>query len=287
VRDELVPSLKEDLDYTAYQMAQEVNKLHEEGMGLDGSSGIPFFQNPADHFSQGYASRTEEYFNTGPDDVTIGLKIDGDDHSFDLDAGSYSLEDLRDEINGALGSPDPPFASIREDNSGQHVLVLAPEYDSSNNSAASVEIDMSGLDAVAGQSTPKFSKPNFADLMTMAVKDPSKVAAGETSAPGDNRMALEIAALKDKHAVNGEDTFVSFYGKMAARVGIEASQNRLEQSGAQDSLTQLKNMRDGAAGVSLEEEMIALVKYQRGFEASAKLLSTVDDMMGTVISIKR
>jgi flagellar hook-associated protein 1 FlgK len=33
--------------------------------------------------------------------------------------------------------------------------------------------------------------------------------------------------------------------------------------------------------------MIALVKYQRGFEASAKLLSTVDDMMGTVISIKR
>lgn len=100
-------------------------------------------------------------------------------------------------------------------------------------------------------------------------------------------MALDISALKDKNAVNGEDTFVSFYGKMSARVGIEASQNRLEQSGAEDSLTQLKNMRDGAAGVSLEEEMIALVKYQRGFEASAKLLSTVDDMMGTVISIKR
>jgi flagellar hook-associated protein 1 FlgK len=292
VRDELIPSLKEDLDYTAYQMAQEVNQLHEAGMGLDGSSGIPFFQNPPDHNSQGYASRTEEYFTTGPDDVTIGLKIDGEDLSFNLTGNSsYNLIDLAGAINAkvdaSMGLQDPPFASIRENNSGQHVLVLAPEYDSSNNSAASVEIDMSSLDAVAGQSTPKFSKPNFADLMTMAVKDPSKVAAGETSAPGDNRMALDIAALKDKHAVNGEDTFVSFYGKMAARVGIEASQNRLEQSGAQDSLTQLKNMRDGAAGVSLEEEMIALVKYQRGFEASAKLLTTVDDMMGTVISIKR
>ena len=82
------------------------------------------------------------------------------------------------------------------------------------------------------------------------------------------------------------DTFVSFYGKMAASVGIEAGQNRLAQSGAADSLTQLKNLRDGSVGVSIEEEMISLIKFQRGFEASAKLLSTVDELMVTVINIK-
>jgi flagellar hook-associated protein 1 FlgK len=288
VRDELVPALKEDLDYTAYQMAQEVNKLHEDGMGLDGSSGIPFFQNPGNHVSQGYASETEGYFVEG----SIALNVGGTDYTLSLDSagGPYSLDYLAGEINSTLGlnvPPDTPFADVRQNDSGQYVLTLSPDYDSNLSSAQSVEVDMSGLTTVSGQSTPEFRMPNYSDLMAMAVTDPSKVAAGETDAPGDNRMALDVAALKDKKAVNGEDTFVSFYGKMAARVGIEASQNRLEQSGAKDSLTQLKNMRDGASGVSLEEEMIALVKYQRGFEASAKLLTTVDDMMGTVLSIKR
>jgi flagellar hook-associated protein 1 FlgK len=263
-------------------MAQEVNKLHEEGSGLDGSSGIPFFQNPPDHISQGYASDSQDYFIGG----TVSLSVGGAESTVSLDdtSGPYNLEELKEAINDEMG---PDFADVRQNDSGQYVLTLLPAYDSSKNSAESVVVDMSGLNTVPGQSTPEFSKPNYADLMAMALRDPSKVAAGDSSAPGDNNKALQLAALKDKNAVNGQDTFVSFYGKMAARVGIEASQNRLEQSGAQDSLTQLKNMRDGAAGVSLEEEMIALVKYQRGFEASAKLLSTVDDMMGTVISIKR
>jgi flagellar hook-associated protein 1 FlgK len=279
VRDELVPSLKEDLDYTAYQMAQEVNKLHEAGEGLDGSSGIPFFQNPGRHQSQAYPAKDTPLVTDGE----IKITVDGTEQTVNFAAGSHTLEDVASAIDSVSGIS----ASTRELDDGSFVLDITPDYETSNNSYLSLDFDMSGLNTAPGQSTPEFGMPNFADLMTMAVKDPSKVAAGETSAPGDNRMALEIAALKDKHAVNGEDTFVSFYGKMAARVGIEASQNRLEQSGAQDSLTQLQNMRDGAAGVSLEEEMIALVKYQRGFEASAKLLTTVDDMMGTVISIKR
>lgn len=283
VRDELVPSLKEDLDYTAYQMAQEVNQLHEAGTGLDGSSGIPFFQNPGRHQSQAYTDKDYAGFSDG----NIQITVDGTENTVNLSTelapatGPFSLEEVATAIDSVAGIS----ASTRELDDGSFVLDITPDYDTANNGHLSVDVDMS--DISGDYNAPQFTMPNYADLMAMAVRDPSKVAAGDSSAPGDNNKALQIAALKDKNAVNGEDTFVSFYGKMAARVGIEASQNRLEQSGAQDSLTQLKNMRDGAAGVSLEEEMIALVKYQRGFEASAKLLSTVDDMMGTVISIKR
>jgi flagellar hook-associated protein 1 FlgK len=298
VRDELIPSLKEDLDYTAYQMAQEVNQLHEAGKGLDGSSGIPFFQNPGSHTSQVYDSESVDLFSGATVDstgATVGaeleFEVDGEKYSVTLDPNEeYTLSELATEIEKAQNVNDVVIPILKAEVSPSdngYVLNIVPKNISSKNSYQSINIDIDQLSPLAGNEAPRFSMPNFADLMTMAVKDPSKVAAGETDAPGDNRKALDIAALKDKKAVNGEDTFVSFYGKMAARVGIEASQNRLEQSGAQDSLTQLKNMRDGAAGVSLEEEMIALVKYQRGFEASAKLLSTVDDMMGTVISIKR
>ncbi|PID74861.1 MAG: flagellar hook-associated protein FlgK, partial [Desulfobacterales bacterium] len=50
---------------------------------------------------------------------------------------------------------------------------------------------------------------------------------------------------------------------------------------------QLENLRDGLSGVSLEEEMIDLIQYQRGFESSAKFLTTVDEMMNTLMGIKR
>ena len=52
-------------------------------------------------------------------------------------------------------------------------------------------------------------------------------------------------------------------------------------------MVQLENMRDAKVGVSLEEEMINLMQFQKGFEASARFISTVDEMMDTIIGMKR
>lgn len=106
-------------------------------------------------------------------------------------------------------------------------------------------------------------------------------------APGDNRNALLLADLDESYLINGIDNFNSFYGKITARVGIETNQNELSRQGAEDSVVQLENLRDSLAGVSLEEEMIELIQFQRGFESSAKFLTTVDEMMDTVLNIKR
>jgi flagellar hook-associated protein 1 FlgK len=122
----------------------------------------------------------------------------------------------------------------------------------------------------------------------VALQSGSKIAAGGVGgAPGDNLNAKSIAALGGAKVINGEDTFVGFYGKMTARVGIEAAQNRLTRGGADDAMVQLKNLREGKVGVSLEEEMISLIQYQKGFEASAKFLATIDEMMDTLLSLKR
>jgi len=128
-----------------------------------------------------------------------------------------------------------------------------------------------------------------ARAMAVAITDPVKVAAGAAStdvAPGDNTNALLLSNIGDVYLVDGTDTFTSMYGKIAAKVGVEASQNDLNLQGAEDALVQLENFRDGFSGVSLEEEMISLIQFQRGFESSAKFLSTVDEMMSTIMSIK-
>jgi flagellar hook-associated protein 1 FlgK len=151
-----------------------------------------------------------------------------------------------------------------------------------------------GSDGSTGQYFFNFSLVGGADPWTgaaagieVALTEGNQVAAGQSSASGDNRNALLMAALKNTKTINGVHTFGTFYAKIASDVGLESAQNQLSVSGLEDTMLQLENLRDSKVGVSLEEEMINLIQYQRGFEASAKLLTTVDEMMDTVLSLKR
>lgn len=154
----------------------------------------------------------------------------------------------------------------------------------------------------AGYGTDGVNNRNFfLDMATLSATDvPSRnvrviltdasqiAAAGNpAAAPGDNEMALRIAQLEITHRVSGtNDTFDNFFSKMVATVGIEAARNDLALKGAKDATVQLQNLRDGYSGVSLEEEMIDLIQYQRGFESSAKFLATVDEMMNALLQLK-
>ncbi|MCL2458331.1 MAG: flagellar hook-associated protein FlgK [Desulfobulbus sp.] len=123
----------------------------------------------------------------------------------------------------------------------------------------------------------------------VALTDSSQVAAAgnPAAAPGDNENALRIAQLETTHKVAGtNNSFDGFFSQMVATVGIEASRNQLALSGASDAVMQLQIMRDGYSGVSLEEEMIDLIQYQRGFQSSAKFLSTVDELMNSLLQLK-
>lgn len=152
---------------------------------------------------------------------------------------------------------------------------------------------------VASPPGPPPTAAQYADSargIRVVIPDASKVAAGAapasgpppgTVAPGDNSNALILSNIGDEYLIGGTDTFTSLYGKISAKIGVENNQNQLSLKGAQDALVQLENFRDGLVGVSLEEEMIDLIQYQRGFQSSAKFLTTVDEMMSTILEIRR
>ena len=144
-----------------------------------------------------------------------------------------------------------------------------------------------GLDGVSGRDffAPPAAVAGTASSLSMNLTAATEVAAGTGSAPGDNTNALNLLQLEQQQVL-GSDTLVSYYGKLATTVAVEASRNLQASQGAEDSLIQLENLRDSIDGVSLEDEMINLLKYQQGFEASAKFLATVDEMMGTLLSLK-
>jgi flagellar hook-associated protein 1 len=146
-----------------------------------------------------------------------------------------------------------------------------------------------GLDGISSRAffTPPEQSTGAAASLAVAISDYRQVAAGRSDATGDNSNALDLAALSEAKSINGNETFVAFYSSLASRVGMESRQNQLALSGSQDSFEQLNNLRDAKVGVSLEEEMINLIKYQRSFEASAKFVATIDELMDTVLSLKR
>lgn len=150
-------------------------------------------------------------------------------------------------------------------------------------------------DPITGLATTglDFFKPvttNASRHVEVAFTDSRMVAAAglNTAAAGDNKNALLIAQLENTHKVIGTaDSFDGYYSQMVSDVGLEASRNKLTLAGAMDASTQLQNLRDGYSGVSLEEEMINLMRYQRGFQSSAKFLATIDEMMTSLLQVKQ
>jgi flagellar hook-associated protein 1 FlgK len=230
--------------------------------------------------------------------MTIEAVQNGQDLSLVLRTGGVTrnigLSNLGGEFHGLVNIRDTVIPGLRDD-----LDRLAYEITESVNEA---HRDGAGLDSESGRNffTPNPASPPPADPwkdaarnMKVDLTDSRHVAAAQapappaTVAPGDNRNALTIAGLGKSVLINGSDSFNAFYGKMTASVGIMASQNILSLGGAEDAMVQMQNMRDGLAGVSLDEEMISLIQFQRGFESSAKFLSTIDEMMAALINLKR
>ncbi|MCC2641806.1 MAG: flgK [Nitrospira sp.] len=129
-----------------------------------------------------------------------------------------------------------------------------------------------------------------ASTIAVALTDRRQLAASSTAAgiPGNNVNALAMAGLqKDQLSGLGNATFQSYYSAMAGSFGstLQGAQRDLE--GQEILHDQLQAHRAQVSGVSMDEELINLLKYQRAFEAASKLITTSDEMLQTILMLKR
>jgi flagellar hook-associated protein 1 len=117
------------------------------------------------------------------------------------------------------------------------------------------------------------------------VADVRKIAAGTTvNSDGDN--ASLIATIKDDASLMGSGmTIDNFYESLTSRVGQDVvdAQNSLDHQTS--VINQVENQREAVSGVSLDEEMLNLIKYQAAYNAAGRLVATVNTMMGTLINL--
>jgi len=118
------------------------------------------------------------------------------------------------------------------------------------------------------------------------IADLNKIQLSADTDEGDNTVAGNLLKwLESPQEGLGKVTVAQHYNEAVASYGQELANinNRLaDQEVISHTLTQ---MRAGVSGVSLDEEMSSLIQYQRAYQASAKLISTVNDLFQTILAM--
>jgi flagellar hook-associated protein 1 FlgK len=131
------------------------------------------------------------------------------------------------------------------------------------------------------------------DARTMAVNtallnDPSLIqASGVSGEPGNNEVALQLAQLATAaHAALNNQTFSQAFNQTVAAVGQSLATANGQITTQQTVQQMLQQQRASISGVSLDEEMTNLSTYQRAYQASARLMTIIDEMLQTLVSIR-
>jgi flagellar hook-associated protein 1 FlgK len=105
---------------------------------------------------------------------------------------------------------------------------------------------------------------------------------------GDNSVGLALGQLAEQqNAALGNQSFSQKYGAIVADLGQSLASANGKMADHDIVQQMLLRQRDSISGVSIDEEMTDLMKFQKAFEASAKLISTVDEMLETLMNMKR
>lgn len=248
VRDKSIPEYEARLDLYVKNFAREVNELHRTGYGLDNSTGMQFFT-----------------CNLGTDDLLItaaNIKVNPELYNLNKIAASSQLDNdgnvkvgdgkiiegivnLRNSINeDEFFMPD--FNEIKE---------LNEKYMTANPKIESIEYDYR-----QGKYVFKSEELNAATL------------AG-------------IQANYDAEVKNVKKLGIDpYYNDIIFRVGVERRES-LDIMDAQFKLmTNLNEKRKEISGVSLDEEMSEMLKFQHAYSANSRILNAVDEMMDQIVN---
>lgn len=108
------------------------------------------------------------------------------------------------------------------------------------------------------------------------------------NAPGDNVIINELLSLRGKKTMGGGlASFNEFYADFVGQLGIDSLKAEHMKQANEILLGELKSRKEAISGVSVDEEAMNLLKWQSNFTASSKVITTVDEMLETVLGLKR
>jgi flagellar hook-associated protein 1 FlgK len=119
------------------------------------------------------------------------------------------------------------------------------------------------------------------------------IAAGQSDAPGDNRVALAISEIQNEKMLPANElggsvnfTVNESVNNLVSQVGINTQHETQMFEHQRAIVDQLENYRQSFSGVNLEEEALDMIKYQTVFNASAKAMKVGESLLETILTLK-
>ena len=282
VRDLDIRNHMNRLDNLAQSIMDQVNSLHAGGYGLDGSTGNDYFVGEAIASGVLDSLVTITAETGGAGNLSITLVPGGT-------AGSETV--TTDPITGDIRIAIEDGVSTRDD--------IAAALQSHSAIASAVATASGGTPWTLGVGSDTVALSGGSSALNMEVNpaivlDDRLIASAQSfdtvpgDKPGDNRNAIAIANLKSSRILSGNTaTFDAYYESFVGDLGYEVQQASSSYSHQSEMVHQLENHRESISGVSVDEEMVNLVKFQNAYQAAAKLISTADEMMQSVLNMVR
>jgi flagellar hook-associated protein 1 FlgK len=148
-------------------------------------------------------------------------------------------------------------------------------------------VDLTG----ATVTEPFFAGTGASDMVVSSViaADTDRIGAAALGEgiPGGNSIAIAMANLQSSGSMPGGSTFNEFYNSFVGQVGADVQSATFNFSHQTTMVQNLENYRQQVSGVSLDEEMVNLVKFQHAYNAAARLITSADEMLDSLMSIAR
>jgi flagellar hook-associated protein 1 FlgK len=126
-----------------------------------------------------------------------------------------------------------------------------------------------------------------ARYLSMVITNPNELAASDTPGgiPGNGDNAWNITNLRNGPALSeGNASFDEFIRSVVGGLGIQSQEAARMRDNQALLVVQIENQRQSVSGVSLDEEMTNLIKYQHAYGAAARMVTTVDEMLELIVS---
>jgi len=285
-RDNIMGSFLDRLDDFAQTLAFEFNKVYSSGQGINGYQNLTseFAVDDVDsalndaglRFTPVNGSfqvmvRNKHTDETQTTDVMVDLNGLGTDMTLDGTTGP-SLTAALNAIDGISATTNSGQLTITSDSSDQ-------EFAFAN--------DTSGVLAALGLNT-FFSGYNASGIgVNDTVRnDPATFAASRDGIGTGTANAVDLVAFIDRPIESQNDaTLADLYDRMVGETTQAASITRAVAEGTQVFEDTLRGQKMATSGVSLDEEAVKMISFQRSFQAAARYIATLDELFELVVGL--
>ncbi len=183
------------------------------------------------------------------------------------------------ELGGTLQTRDQQIPAIQS-----QLDTLAAGLANAVNTVQAGGFDLNGNAGTDLFTPPPAGGTGAAASLSVAITDPSLIAASSDGTPGSNGNAEALYALSSQAVISGQSP-EDYYSGIVFNVGNATSNATAEQTASGLVLQQLNDQNSTISGVSLDEEAANMVTYQNAYAASAQVITAINDMMYAVINM--